>query len=251
MTIALERDLTSPLWRAVHPSRPFVELDLGVPLGLTYGGDVRAGCTGECSAAFPVGFAATAHAGYQLSSGLAFGLDAGYLMVSANTKGRATDLSPQGLAPDHGTTDDDLALHGFRFGPSAAYRFEDFAVHLTLRFGVGLFLGDAVDGRTGTFKTAAGAPFPVGVSETSHATYAYLAPEVRASYPLGEHFELDAGVALMVLGAFDQPTWLDRQPVLAAPPGQQGDGVAKFGSQSLAGSFIVLAVPSIGARYAF
>jgi hypothetical protein len=246
LAVGLDRDLTSPLWRASHPSRPFVEVDAGVPLGLVYGGDVRAG-----SANLPAGFAATVRGGYQLSSGLVFAVEAGYLLLSASTHGRAADLAPKGLAPDRGTVDDLLALRGFRIGPSAGYRFEENALRLTVRLGAGLFFGDAVDGRTGTFQTAGGASFPVSVSETSRAVYAYVAPEARASYPIGEHLEITASLALIVLGALDQPTWTDRQPVLAAPAGQQGDGVATFGSQSLAGPFLVVALPSLGARWAF
>src|SRR5262249_56307844 len=34
LAIALERDPTSPLWRASHPSRACVELDPGLALGL-------------------------------------------------------------------------------------------------------------------------------------------------------------------------------------------------------------------------
>jgi len=100
-------------------------------------------------------------------------------------------------------------------------------------------------------RNLAGASFPVSVSETSRAVYAYAAPEVRASYAIGEHLEITASLALLVLGALDQPTWIDRQPVLAAPSGQQGDGVATFGAQSLAGPFLLVALPSLGARWAF
>ena len=66
-----------------------------------------------------------------------------------------------------------------------------------------------------------------------------------------QRLEVSAGLALLALVALDQPTWLDRQTVLAAPAGQQGDGLAKFGAQTMAGSSILALVPSLGARYAF
>jgi hypothetical protein len=122
-TVVLERDPSSPLWRAAHPARVFVELDVGPAVGLAFGGDVRGACSGGCSAAIPIGLAATAHAGYELSSGITLGLDAGYLVVSANASRRAAAVLPKGLAPNAGTLDDALGLQG------------GVAVHLPLRRG--------------------------------------------------------------------------------------------------------------------
>ena len=249
-TVVLERDPSSPLWRAAHPARVFIEIDVGPAIGLAFGGDVRESCTGSCSAAVPIGLAATAHAGYELSSGITLGLDAGYLVVSANTSKRAASLLPKGLPPNGGTVDDSLGIQGVRFGPSAGYRTgEDWP--LTLRFGAGVFLGSAVDARKGTFNTAAGAGYDVDVSESPSAAYVYLAPEVRIARRFPSRLELSVGVAVLAMVSVDQPSWTDRQPVLAAPKGQQGDGVATFGSQTLTGAFLLSVVPSLGAQYAF
>ncbi|MEA2753035.1 MAG: hypothetical protein QOI41_7178, partial [Myxococcales bacterium] len=249
-TVVLERDPSSPLWRAAHPARVFVEIDVGPAVGLAFGGDVRSACSGACSAAIPIGLAATAHAGYELSSGITLGLDAGYLVVAANVSKRAASVLPKGLAPNAGTLDDSLGIQGVRFGPSAGYRTgEDWPV--TFRFGAGIFLGAAVDARKGTFTTSTGATYDVDVSESPSTAYVYLAPEFRVARRFPSRLELSAGVAVLAMMSVDQPSWSDRQPVLAAPKGQQGDGVATFGAQTLAGGFLLSVVPSVGARYAF
>src|SRR5262249_33077400 len=64
VTVSLERDLSSPLWRSTHPARVFVGADIGPALGLTYGGDVRSACSGGCSPDVPFGLAVTARGGY-------------------------------------------------------------------------------------------------------------------------------------------------------------------------------------------
>jgi hypothetical protein len=249
-TVVLERDPSSPLWRAAHPARVFVELDVGPAVGLAFGGDVRGACSGGCSAAVPIGLAATAHAGYELSSGITLGLDAGYLVVSANASRRAAAVLPKGLAPNAGTLDDALGIQGARFGPSAGYRTGE-EWPFTFRLGAGIFLGSAVDARKGTFTTSSGIAYDVDVSESPSAAYVYLAPEVRLARRFPSRFELSVGVAVLAMVSVDQPSWTDRQPVIAAPKGQQGDGVATFGSQTIAGGFLLSVVPSLGARYAF
>lgn len=249
-TIALERDPSSPMWRAAHPSRVFVEAEVGPAMGLAFGGDVRDACSGSCSASIPIGLAATAHGGYELSSGIILGLDAGYLVMAANTSQRPAVVQPRGLAPNAGTIDDSLGIRGVRFGPSAGYRTgEDWP--FTFRLGAGVFLGSAVDARKGTFTTSAGAAYDVDVSESPSAAYVYLAPEARIARRFPSRFEISAGLAVMAMVAVDRPSWTDRQPVLAAPRGQQGDGVGTFGSQTLTGGFLLSLVPSVGARYAF
>lgn len=250
LAIALERDPSSPLWRAAHPPRVFVELAGGLAVGLTYGGDVRASCTGDCSATVPLGGVFTAQGGYELSNGLTFGLDVGYLIVSAGVSDRAAQIVPKGLPPDAGRLDHDLGLRGFRFGPSVGLRMGD-EWPLTVRLGAGLLLGSAVDARRGRFTTGAGAPFDVDVSESPAASYLALAPEVRFARRFPSRLEVGAGLTLLTLIALSQPTWKDARPVVAAPPGQQGDGVATFGRETIAGSVILSLVPTLGARYAF
>ncbi len=250
ITVSLERDLSSPLWRKAHPSRPYVGADIGPAIGLTYGGDVRDACTGGCSANVPFGLAVTARGGYEWSSGITLGLDVGYLVMSAGVSGRAGQVLPRGLGPSQGTSDETLGMRGVRFGPSAGFRFGE-TLPITVRFGAGLYLGTAVDARRGHFTTSGGAGYDVDISESVPASYLYLAPEGRIAKRFGSHLEVGAGVQVIGLLATSKPEWRNAQTVLAAPPGQQGDGVATFPKESVAGSFILGVVPSIDARYAF
>src|SRR5205085_8683001 len=177
--------------------------------------------------------------------GLSFGIDAGLLALSAGTSARPTEVQTLNLGPNSGTVDDSLYLRGFRVGPSVGYRFgED--LPMTLRLGLGVFLGSVGDARTGSFTSSASARYDVSVSESANATYLYAAPEARIGKSFGDHFELNAGVTVLVLAALERPHWQDEQPVVAAR-----DGLATFGSQSTVGAFVLAIVPGIGARYAF
>ncbi|MEA2750915.1 MAG: hypothetical protein QOI41_5058 [Myxococcales bacterium] len=251
VAVSLERDVSSGAFRASNPGRFTVEIDVGSGIGLAFGGDVRASCTDSCSARVPVLFGATLRGGYQFSSRVTVGLDAGYLAISAGTSSRKTDLTPRGLAAQSGITDDDLYLRGIRVGPSVGYRFGDVFPLVTVRLGAGAFFGSAGDNRTGSFTTTAGAPYGVGLSESSRAVYLYAVPEVRVGGYLAPRLEASVGLELMFLTAIERPAWSDVQAVVAGPPNQRGDGLATFGRQTLAGAFLVMAAPSVGLRYAF
>lgn len=245
VAFTLERDVTSTSFVLKNPARVFVEIDGGLGLGLLFGGDVRSSCSGSCSAQIPLGIGGAFHGGYTLSSGLSFGIDAGVLALSAGTTGRQTELTPKLLTPNAGTADDSLYLRGFRVGPSVGYRFGD-SLPITLRVGLGIFLGSVGDARTGTFTSSDGTRYDVSVSESAAATYLYAAPELRIGKKLGDHLEVNAGLTLLVLAALERPRWQDEQSVVAAR-----DGLAKFGSQTTTGGFLITAIPGIGLRYAF
>ena len=245
VTFTLERDVTSTSFVLKNPARVSVEIHGGLGIGLLFGGDVRSSCTGSCSAQIPLGIGGTFHGGYTLSSGISFGIDAGILALSAGTTGRQTELTPKLLAPNTGTADDALYLRGFRVGPSVGHRFGD-SLPITLRLGLGIFLGSVGDARTGTFTSSDGTRYDVSVSESAAATYLYAAPEFRVGKRLGDHLEVGAGLTMLVLAGLERPRWQDEQSVVAAR-----DGLAKFGSQTTAGGFLITAIPGIGLRYAF
>ena len=248
LTIPLERDLSSPLWRRAHPARVYVEAQVGPVLGLAYGGDVR-GCS-SCSHDVPLGVAVTARGGYQTSGNVLLGLDVGWLIVAAGVDQRATSVLPRGLAANSGTADDAIGIRGIRFGPSVGIQVGE-ALPLTLRFGAGAFVAQAVDTRRGTFTTSGGTPYSVDVAELVPATYLYLAPEARVAKRLGAQLEIGAGVSVLALIALNQPRWRNDQPVLAAPQGKQGDGVGTFAHETTAGSFLLNVVPGVDLRYLF
>jgi hypothetical protein len=253
VTVALERDPESALFRAAHPPRVFAEIDIAPAIGLAFGGEARGACTGGCSADVPFGFGATVRGGYELSSGLALGIDAGFMALAAGTSGRNASLVPKGLASEQGAIDEAIYLRGFRVGPSAAYRFGD-RFPITVRLGAGVFFGSASDGRTsarGAFQTSTGTKYDVSVSESATASYAYLAPEVRIGYRVVGRFEVSIGLTLLAFVALDQPAWTDASPVLAGAPGAASDGLSTFGRQTTAGGFLLTALPSIGVHQAF
>jgi hypothetical protein len=250
--VQLERDPSSPLWGAQHPSRFVIEGGLEGALGAVYGGDVIGACTGSCSTSFPLGLHAVLRGAYQLGFGLGFGLDVGYLDISTKTSGRSTQLQPVGLPAATGTTDDALRLYGLTLGGSANYRRGE-SWPVTLRLGAGVLLGSASDHRTGSFTTTKGEAYGVDVREAPAARYFYIAPEVRLGKKLSDHFEVSVGAEVLIMTALSQPSWTDQHavPLSPSPLVNQGDGVGTFGSQSIAGSLAVAVLPGLAARYEF
>jgi hypothetical protein len=248
----LERDPSSPLWGAQHPARFVVEGGVGVALGAAYGGDVLDACSGGCSASLPLGVRGVLHAAYELGFGLGFGVDAGYLYIATSTSGRSTSLQPVGLPALTGKTDDALRLAGVTLGGAVSFHRGE-AWPFSLRLGAGVLLGSAADKRTGNFSNSDGDAFGVAARETPSAQYFYVAPEVRIGKKIGAHLELSAGAETLIMSALTQPKWTDERPVALtpAPLTTQGDGLGTFGSQSLAGSLVVVVVPGVAARYAF
>jgi hypothetical protein len=244
--VTLERDVTSGAFRAAHPGRIYAELDLGGGIALAFGGDVRSSCTGGCSAHVPGALGGMLRGGYQFSSGILVGLDAGFLAIAAGTSDRSTAVTPRGLASETGTTDDAIYLRGFRIGPSLGWRTGDAFPFLTLRLGAGVFLGSGGDQRTGSFTDTSNAPYHVDLSESARAAYLYVAPEARIGTTIATRLEASVGLELLLLAALERPAWNDTQVVLAGK-----DGVGTFGKQSYAGTFLVLPVPTLGLRYAF
>ena len=78
-----------------------------------------------------------------------------------------------------------------------------------------------------------------------------MSREARVAKRFGTHFEAGVGVSVLALLALDAPSWQNEQSPLAAPPGQQGDGVGTFPRETIAGSFILGLLPGVDLRYAF
>ncbi len=256
LVVKLDVDPASPLWAAKHPSVFVIEIVGALALSPGIGGDV-AGCSGSCASGLPLGGKGVLHAGYELGSGLGFSIDGGYMALFSTVTDRSATVLPKGRPPNAGTASDKLRLSGLTLGASAFFhRGETWP--LTVRLGIGAFLGSVNDARTGTFTTSpAGippnAPYNVAVTESQSGTFLYAAPEVRIGRRLGDHFELSIGVEAMVLTSLSQPKWGDKNRLTASPnpATQAGDGDAVFGPQALTGSFILVLAPGIGARYEF
>jgi hypothetical protein len=250
LVVKLERDPNSPLWAAQNPSRFIIELVAAGAFTPTLGGDI-AGCSSPCSSGLPLGGKGVLHAGYQLGSGLGFSIDGGYLALFSSVSDRAAQFFPKSRPINNGTAADTLRLSGLTLGASAFYhRGETWP--LTVRLGIGAFLGSVRDARSGPFVNSLGAAYNINATENDSATYLYATPEVRIGRRFGDHFELNVGLELMVMTALGQPKWKDTNQInSSSDPHVAGDGIGTFGAQALAGSFVFIVAPGIGARYEF
>jgi hypothetical protein len=257
LSFALERDLTSPVWGT--KARPRFAITLGGAFVATpvFGGQLQATCTGSCSGPLPVGGLGIASGTYQFPQGLGVGIEAGYLGFVQTLEGRSAQLGGSlARTTDTGTADDRIASSGLLLGASALYRRGE-VWPLTLRLAVGAYVSSVTDQREGLFVTSGqGQPpsayYSVGVSETHAAAFFYAAPEVRVGRRVSEHLEVDAGLKILVLTTPSPPAWTDqRGGVLEGPVGTQGDGIGKFGTQTLTASILVVIAPGLGARLDF
>jgi len=257
LSFALERDPTSPVWGAKARPRFAIALDGGFVAIPVFGGQLQSSCTGACSGPMPIGGLGIASGIYQLPQGLGVGVEAGYLGFVQTLEGRSAQIG--GLAAratDSGTADDRIASSGLVLGAAALYRRGE-VWPLTLRLAVGAYVSNVTDQREGLFVTSAeGQPptayYSVGVSESHAATFFYAAPEIRVGRRVSEHLEVDAGVKLLVLTTPSPTAWTDqRGGVLEGPVGTQGDGIGKFGTQTLTASILVVLAPGLGARLDF
>jgi len=228
------------------PSKFLLEVDVAGALSSSFGGVASTGCATSCDRSLGAGISAIGHAGYELPSGIGFGIAAGFLSIGQKRNARPAELTPIGRGPNTGQLDDALRLSGLVIGGSAGLHLGDRFPGL-FRLGVGALIGSVSDDRTGNFETAAGTAYDTGtLSDSSGATFLYLAPEARVGMRLGKHVELSAGVAAMVLIALGRPEWQNDAPVLAAEEGQ-----ASFGKEPLVGQAFVVLTPGLGARYDF
>jgi len=245
--VSLERDLSSPLWAAAHPSRFTVEVDGAFGPAPLFGGDVVAGCD-TCTARPGIAMLGVFHAGYQFSSGLGLSLDAGYLRVLQSvTRPAVLTLVPNGTPAGPGTVQDSLRLGGIALGASGSYHGGESLTFL-FRLGAGIFLGTGRDERTGTFTTTTGAVSGLAVTEAPSAAYVYVAPEARLGHRFGSHLEISAGVTAILLVAVKQPRWDEAAGLVYSAADRAYLG---FSSEALAGTALFAVLPGIGARYEF
>lgn len=237
LAFALERDPDSPLWRAEKRPHVFAEVVPSFPLALVLGGEV----TDAGSASFPLGAAGRVHAGYELPSGLGFGVDAGYMYITRNVDGRDTRLVPVGKPEAQGVASDKLSLKGLLVG-AAAHLHRGATFPLLLRLGVGALLGDANDRRSGDFAGTA-----VDATRTqADAAYLYVSPEARVGYRVADRLEITAGAAVTLMVALSQPRWNRDNGVVLG-----NQGLAGYDEQTMFGSTLLLVEPGLGARYDF
>ena len=249
VAVQLDRDPNSALWK--KPSRWVFEVNAGVPLTPTLAGGVDWTCTGSCGTSIGVGAVGLFHAGYQLGSGVGFGIAAGYVFATQSVTGRATELVPNNRngqpPPQQGTADDQLRLSSFLGGASVFYHLGD-KVPVLFRLGVGALVGQVRDQRTGSF-TASTSTTPYNtfaVVDFEKATYLYFDPEIRFGIRLGEHVDLSLGAQVLLFLGLSQPKWNQSIQV-----GAGGDGIGNYRPDPTMGSFLYAIAPSASLRYDF
>jgi hypothetical protein len=263
LALELERDPESPLWRRVEPPRFVIEAAAFGALGGAIGGEVTSGCSGACSRGLSLGGGGMLRAGYELGVGFGFGVEAGYVALTQQVKGRSEVLTPKGLPPNPGLADDRLTLSGLNLGATAWFK-RGKPWGWEARLGAGVVLGTMRDERSGDFSTVTarlpdGSPLAYHIAplaESGTARFLYATPEVRATYRVSRSAELGLGVQALLLVALTQPTWQDRRPLITGTCGPIAagcvtDGQATFGVRTTASQFTVVASPVVTMRVDF
>src|SRR5262249_39471518 len=92
VAVQLDRDPNAALWK--KPSRWIHEIAVAGAFVPSFGGEVGSGCNAKCSTSIGAGAIGLFHVGYQLGSGVGFGVAAGYLFGTQSVTGRAAQLVP-------------------------------------------------------------------------------------------------------------------------------------------------------------
>jgi len=255
VAVSLERDPTSALFRAQNPPHVVFEATGAFLLSPSLGGSVLEACTGGCSKGWAMGGLAVLHGGYQLSSGLSFWLDGGFLSASEHVKRRNLTLTPRGLTPFDGVASDSLRLSGALLGASAGLS-RGQTLRLRLRLAAGAFIGSASDERKGyaTTPERQGVPSALidfDVTESPSANYLFVAPELRAGLRLSPHWELSAGIGALILLGLSDVDWQDSDPPSYPDSVGQVDFNSGGSKQSIVGRTIILLAPELGLKWDF
>jgi hypothetical protein len=283
LRVALERDLSNPLWSAGFRPHLFVEVMGGAALAGGFGLSAEKACdervallTGSvdgCSEqSSPKGFIVGGRGGYQLTSGLALEVFLGFVHLSESLKRAVVTQGERQagteLSFSSDAASDDTSLSAPLAALSVSYQFFDKTPLLFRVWGgamnarvkhdlSGTFRGDVpyVDDPDMTFALEQ----PVTVREPAVNLWVpVFGPEVRFGYRVSARFALDLGVAgLMFLGPSKLRTGgnvgtTSRRPTSLQPEeaGAVQPGVMRFEEEESVSTFFAL-VPTLGARVDF
>jgi hypothetical protein len=244
LSVSLERDLSSSLWRAAFPSRIVVGLRATGGLLPSLGGDV-AGCN-DCSPGLALAGSLQLELGYRLGSGLGFYLEGGYLSAAQTLQDRQESLTPVGLPAHPGRADDTLSLRGLSLGAALGYQ-RGSSWQFGGRLAFGLWLASLSDRRT--FDAPARSPSPAvayqagPVTSSGDALFLRIEPMLQLGRALGEHWRVSAGAGLQMLAALSKPTWEPLQVQAGRCPDPDVNvcaGRALFPQATLVGGFLLL-----------
>jgi hypothetical protein len=214
MQVALERDLSSPMWRTGFVPHVYVELLGGVGWAPSFGGGADAACgRGECAdRSRPFGFLVGARGGYALTSGLGLELFIGFLSVGESMTRKVTAQGEQGRTYTAQDYEDETTLSGPMAAVSASYRLLE-KTPLTFRVWGGAARMSARFSNAGTFsglftvqQPPPASSFDVTVTQRSSVPeesasiwVPFVGPEARFGYQVTKKLSFDIGVALFVM----------------------------------------------------
>jgi hypothetical protein len=280
--IALERDLTDPMWSSGFVPHIYLELAGGIAATRSLGGSANEACSNpdhpvsSCSEqSQPPGFAGVARAGYEIGPGVGVELFFSYMrIVEKQIRTIQARADPEIGSMTSEDYRDRTALSLPFAGLSASYRFLE-KTPFTLRFWAGLARATATTSNGGNFAGSYDDGMQTGsvngyfsVPETPVKVWApVVGPEVRFGYRFSKRWSADLGVlALFVFpgeslrtGANSLGTGSGQEGRRAAPfPNQvelesgerRTTGIVELPREEALGAFFVL-TPTVGVRADF
>ncbi len=288
--VALERDLSNPMWSAGFVPHLYVEVFGGVAIAPSLGGGADKACSaGDCSdSSLPLGFIAGARGGYQLTQGLGVELALGYLYLHESMTRKVSAVGendPAGNPEIFTSSDykDETTLSGPLAAVSAAYHFLE-TTPLTFRVSAGAARMNAKFINGGTFSAELDNPCAVAdpacnpdenftvtqkvqIPERNASIWVpFVAPEARIGYRLSKKFMLDFGVSLFVMLPPPSPRTGDNtlslkegqrktalqdvDPAFAMPPSAARPGIVTFPEEDAFGTFFAI-TPTIAGHFDF
>ncbi|HEX6766478.1 MAG TPA: PEGA domain-containing protein [Polyangiaceae bacterium] len=282
LAIALERDLTNPMWSGGFSPHVYLELAGGIAATRSLGGSANEACSNpdpplsSCSEqSQPPGFAGAVRGGYEIGRGVGIELFFAYMrIVEKQTRTLQARADPEIGRMTSDDYRDRTALSLPFAGISASYRFLE-KTPFTLRFWAGLARATATTSNRGNFSgtfddgtdtgTVSG---PFSIPETPVKVWAPLVgPEVRFGYRFAKRWSADFGVlALFVFpgkslrtGSNSFGSGSGQEGRRAAPfpndveltsGGTRTTGIVELPREEALGAFFVL-TPTIGVRADF
>lgn len=245
----LERDPAAPIWRAGERARIFAEASLGATFTPLYGGTANDECLSNCSRSIGFGASVMGRVGYRFAPGFGLSIDFGYLRLRQSLSGRVTStVHRTGEPGDRGIADDALRVEGLVLGASAAILGKGrFPIHFRLGFG-GLLAAVAGDHLTlRSFNVSA--PYAVDALLSTHTGYVFVAPDVGVGMRVGDHVQVDVGIAALLAFATSSSDAAKRdQPTVTSSP---SPALLQIDTQSLTAGTMMVFIPSLTGRFEF
>jgi hypothetical protein len=284
LRVALERDLSSPLWKGGFVPHLYVEAFGGVALAGSLGGSASEACDSRVSdpsgdegpgctdRSRPFGFLVGARGGYAIVEGLGLEVELGYLTISESMTRRIHALGEPHITELFSDEyHDETRLAGPHAALAASYRVFE-TTPLTFRVAVGVARLRSATENDGTFQGAAQAnptdpvstfDLPLSIPERAESLWApFVRPEIRFGYRFSSVFSIDAGLGVLVLvpaeklrtassgygGELRGAAMVD--PVPTNEGGTVVPGTVRLPRETVAGTFVA-AVPTLGLRVDF